>query len=237
MAFRIESEDLTLGELFAGRFSFVLPEFQRDYSWLAEHAEDLIDDIMAAMADGDPGEETAPYFLGTMLFAAPGEDDPLRQTQIVDGQQRITTLTILLAVLRDLETDPDRQALLHRHIAVWSTRGDGLEDDFHLTPRRADRSFFSRSVQKMGATTRRRRRSLIKPETSAQLRMEAVRALFKARLGTGITPQQRADFADYLLNGCRVLAMRTDNLDYAYSIFLTLNSRGLPLSDDDIEYA
>jgi len=237
VSYEIETADLSLGDLFGGQYNFVLPEFQREFSWETEQAEDLLEDIFSVMADRDRGQDIAPYFLGTMLFALPGEDDPLRQTQIVDGQQRITTLTILLAVLRDLETDPDRKALLHRHIAVWSTKGDDTADAFHLLPRRADRAFLARNIQKDGATTRRRRRSLLHPESPAQLRMDAVRGHFKKRLRGDLSDQERTEFADFLVNGCRVLVMRTASLDYAYNIFLTLNSRGLPLTTDDIVVA
>ena len=236
MAFALQTEDLAVGELFSGRFTFVLPEFQREYSWAAEEAEHLFDDLSAALLDRERDAETAPFFLGTMLFAEPGPEAPLRDVQIVDGQQRITTLTILLAVLRDLEKDADAKSVLHRAIAVWSTSGDELADQFHLTPRSVDRSFLARSVQKIGATGRPRRRTVLTPKTPAQRNFETVRTLFRKRLQKA-EPEFREQLARFVLDDCRIVSMRTESLDYAYQMFLTINRRGLPLTDDDIVIA
>lgn len=236
MSFALVSEDLTVGGLLSGRFAFVLPEFQRDYAWGPAEAEHLLEDIEGARQDAERNGEATPYFLGTMLFAEPTEDEPLRQTQVIDGQQRITTLTILLAVLRDCETDPDLKALLHRHVAVWSTRVEDLDDAFHLTPRRLDRNYFARAIQKDGATNRRRRQPL-QPRSDAQSRIEAVRKCFRDALRGPAAEDMRRKLVPFLLDHCRVLCMRTKSLDYAYQIFLTINGRGLPLTDDDIVVA
>jgi len=247
LEFSLQSDDLTVGELFSGRLAFVLPEFQRDYAWGVEQAEHLFEDIDAARGDQSRDGDLAPYFLGTMLFAEPEADDPLRQMQVVDGQQRITTLTILLAVLRDLETDLALQDRLHRHIAVWSTDEPTLGDAFHLTPRASDHDYLAQAVQKHGAITRRRRQRISAPvrtgataaveARTAHQNIDAVRAYFRRTLSNDVSEADRRAFAAFLLDHCRLLAMRTPSLDYAYQIFLTLNSRGLPLSGDDIVLA
>ncbi|MGF1651462.1 MAG: DUF262 domain-containing protein [Hyphomicrobiaceae bacterium] len=236
MDFRLSAEDLTVAELLSGLRAFVLPEFQRDYSWSAQQAEDLIEDIEAAAADQGRDDVIAPYFIGTFLFAAGGDDASIRDYLIIDGQQRLTTLTVLLAVLRDLEQDLAIRDRLHRHIAVWSPSNAELGDAFHLTPREADRRFFARWYQKLGATAKARRTSLASQATAAQRRVETIRSYFRQRLRR-YEPDQRRSLARFVLDGCRLVAMSTPSLDYAYQIFLSINGRGLPLTEDDIVLA
>ncbi|HGG9062211.1 TPA: DUF262 domain-containing protein, partial [Enterobacter hormaechei subsp. xiangfangensis] len=79
--------------------NFVLPTFQRDYKWELKHLQDLMSDIQDSFFDNwepDHGRRTvlgyAPYFLGTIIVTPVAEGANL----IVDGQQRITTLTYIL---------------------------------------------------------------------------------------------------------------------------------------------
>lgn len=237
LPFTIAAEDLTVDELFSGRFALSLPAFQRPYSWGAEEAEHLVDDICAAITDADRDRTAYPFFLGTMLLADPEPDQPIRSALIVDGQQRLTTLTILLAVLRDHTETAQERDRIHRRIAVFSSIDDRTADSFHLSLRTADRIFMARAVQKMGATRRPRRKSTLEPATEAQQKIETVRKLFQKMFGRNFQTEERARLVEFVLENCRALVMRTASLDYAYQIFLNTNSRGLALSDDDIVIA
>lgn len=233
----ISAEDLTVGELLSGRFAFALPPFQRPFSWGLAEAEHLIDDISSAISDVDRDRSAFPFFVGTMLFANPEPDQPIRTTLVVDGQQRLTTLTILLAVLRDHAESQEERDAIHRHIAVFSSPGEFAADAFHLSLREADQVFMARAVQKLGATRRPRRQSILEPRSEAQHKLEEIRKLFQKRFGRHSDPEERRRFAGFVLQNCRALVMRTASLEYAYQIFLTINGRGLPLSDDDIVIA
>jgi len=71
---------------------YLIPDYQRPYSWKDEQIEQLWDDIYSAMESGDES-----YFLGPLILIKRGG-----YLEVVDGQQRLTTLTILFCVLRDL---------------------------------------------------------------------------------------------------------------------------------------
>src|SRR5262245_16832377 len=87
---KIRPTDETLRQVFERGF-YVIPRFQRPYSWEREHVEDFWDDAIAS-DDND-------YFIGSMVVFPEGQD---RNTySIVDGQQRLTTITLLLAALRN----------------------------------------------------------------------------------------------------------------------------------------
>ena len=84
-------------ELFNGQLQYVVPRWQRRYSWGQPQIERLIEDLMAAAAADDP--ETSHYG-GTMLtFQEPGPAGVVKTIRVVDGQQRLTTVSILLSCI------------------------------------------------------------------------------------------------------------------------------------------
>ena len=74
---------------------FEVPDFQRAYSWEAEQINQLVDDIFVSSA----GDEL-PYFLGSIVLASGENSSDSTRSRILDGQQRLTTLSLLIAALR-----------------------------------------------------------------------------------------------------------------------------------------
>ncbi|WP_431932805.1 GmrSD restriction endonuclease domain-containing protein [Nonomuraea jabiensis] len=108
----ISGHGLTIRQLFTGR-RFQLGYYQREYTWSRKAVAALLDDLWRRFAaswnDLDDREQTdhyAPYFLGPFVYH---EQDGI--TYLVDGQQRITTLHLLLIYLRRLLLDQERDAL------------------------------------------------------------------------------------------------------------------------------
>ncbi|MDH3006746.1 DUF262 domain-containing protein [Gordonia alkanivorans] len=92
---QLTAHELELLKVFSSDFDFRIPEYQRPYSRKPEHALQLLDDLGEAL--DEPGDE--PYFLGSIVLVKRPE---AAQADVIDGQQRLTTLTILLSVLRDM---------------------------------------------------------------------------------------------------------------------------------------
>lgn len=92
---KMENGQKTLTELFDGRKIFNIPIYQRAYAWREKQLEDFFDDIENQNID-------KPYFWGTILFQDKGRNGIYETIDIVDGQQRVTTIIIFLKVL--LET-------------------------------------------------------------------------------------------------------------------------------------
>lgn len=89
---------LSIKELFGNTDSFyMIPDYQRPYKWENEQVDMLWDDINEAFQNGEEN-----YFLGSIITAKPGDGDRYRYVDVVDGQQRLTTLMILFCVVRDL---------------------------------------------------------------------------------------------------------------------------------------
>lgn len=94
----MQARETQLLTLLAGQHQFVIPIFQRDYSWGGDECERLINDVLAA-ADGPDG---AIHFLGSVVWVGSESGDAvLQQRLVIDGQQRLTTCLLLLMALRD----------------------------------------------------------------------------------------------------------------------------------------
>ena len=100
----IKAEETPLKKIFSSDYIFVIPKFQRPFSWKKENFEALFMDIYEAMYD-----QQNIYFLGSMVLW--NEKDEIYN--VIDGQQRLASLTILLAVLRDSIKDKDFRNSLH----------------------------------------------------------------------------------------------------------------------------
>jgi hypothetical protein len=98
----IEAHERAIGRVFGDDYAFEIAPYQHPYAWEREQALDLLTDLLDAMDNTKASGGV--YFLGSIvLIKSPGSPD----AKLVDGQQRLTTLTILLSLLRDLTTDDE----------------------------------------------------------------------------------------------------------------------------------
>ena len=86
----------TISDLLSVKRKYVVPRFQREYSWSKEQVRQLWDDIVLGITRSPQGTfEHEEYFIGALVLVG---DDKSSLLQIVDGQQRLTTLTIFLGL-------------------------------------------------------------------------------------------------------------------------------------------
>ncbi len=210
----MRSDVLTVGELLDGRFRYRLACFQRAYAWRPEHAARLVGDIRMAMQR----ETRRRYYpLGRLMIARrPGAED----VEIVDGHQRMVTLTMLFAVLRDLEMDPARADRLHRLIVDESwPEGDARRN--RLTIQALSARLFSEIVQRRGSTETdpvQSREELSEPERNIVLNRECIRSEL---LAPGMSADIRRALADYVLDCCRLVTVVVDDADDAWQMLNT----------------
>src|SRR5882762_1760323 len=96
---------MRLGPLLSGPKQFVVPYFQRTYSWRRHQWNTLFDDILELYEL----ESANSHFLGSMvLLAERGSESPVEPTLLIDGQQRLVTLSLFLAAIRDAVRESDQ---------------------------------------------------------------------------------------------------------------------------------
>lgn len=104
----MKAEDVRLTELLEGPKQFIVPVFQRDYSWGTKHCLQLWKDIVRVGSD----ENTKAHFLGSVVYIAAEETSAnITRWLLIDGQQRLTTVALLLAAIRNRMpvSEPDAQ--------------------------------------------------------------------------------------------------------------------------------
>jgi hypothetical protein len=149
MKHTIEAAEKPLLDIFCDKYLFRIPSYQRPYAWTTEQTGELYDDVVSACGNnGDPAS-ASPYFLGSIvLIKEPQKTD----ADVVDGQQRLTTLTILLSVLRDL-ADANFSTALQHHICQQGNPLTGAAGVFRLQLRERDAEFFQKTIQDDKATS------------------------------------------------------------------------------------
>ena len=223
-----EAKEVALGKLFDNDYLFRMPLYQRPYSWTPEETEALLNDLLGAMEDEATAE---PYFLGSIvLIARPNS----REHEVIDGQQRLTTLTMLFCVLRELTDDEDKRNSLDDRIRERRDVFAGRRDRFRLEIRGRDQDFFHDNVQE----SRRLPDFLARGEARAadsdgrRLIFESARFLYN-RLSE-LNAESRDALSQFIITRCYLVVVSAYNRDSAHRIFSVLNARGRDLTPTDI---
>lgn len=207
-------ESKTIRDIFDGNNYYRVPDYQRPYSWEDDQIEDLWDDIYSAFEANDPG-----YFLGPTILIR-GRDGYL---EVVDGQQRLTTLTILFCVLRDLHLASDKRIVN----AIRSL----VDEKYRLrliTQENYQNQFEREILDQVGFPSGK----LSQDEKKAKKLINTA-VIFKERL-EGLGSDKIKAFADYVLDKVIMITIVCSDEAFAVRLFQVLNTRGLDLSNSDL---
>lgn len=213
---------------------FVIPEYQRPYAWTNEQVETLFEDLWDFTATSGGTEQEGSYFLGSVV-AYENEDG---EQEIIDGQQRITSLFLLLRAIytklvatSESERTPEAKNFIGKiEPAIWRTNKLTGTVDFKnilLT---------SRVINNEGNETLRSILETGKADENAKDNYSKNYRHFQELFDKHSieNPLMVYQFIYALLNQAILLPITADTQDTALTIFSTLNDRGLPLSDADI---
>lgn len=222
----MSADVLSVGRLLDGRYRFRLACFQRAYAWRPENVARLLTDLRWAMHHE---KRKRFYPLGRLMLAqVPGSAD----VELIDGHQRMVTLTMLLAVLRDLEGDRQRADRLHRLIVDDSRP----ESD----PRRNILSVQALPARLYADFVQRREATDLEPDLPRESLSETERNIIDNRdcirselLAPGMTDDMRRALADYVLQCCRLITVVVDNADDAWEMLNTEQNTRLAFSHAD----
>lgn len=230
MAKQLNAEQKTISEIFA-KANFLIPDYQRPYSWGEEHCETLWADIcdFAFPFDHDFNSGNEKYFLGTILTF----QNSSYQNEVIDGQQRLITFLLMLRAFyqafENIQCDNKENILAGIGQCIWNT------DVF-------------RNVDK---TSVKLKSEVASDEDNAEFKQILMTGnatkgnksnyaenycLFQKRISK-FKEDKPGDFS-YLpmriLDNCILLPIEVDSQNTALRIFTTLNDRGMPLTNSDI---
>lgn len=226
MAKTLEAHDKLIQEIFEGSYQFQIPDYQRPYAWTTEQTEELFNDLVSAMQDARTPGTTSQYFLGSIVLI---KNDREAKSFVVDGQQRLTTLTILFSALR--EAMPGASNDITKFIYKEGSQSLGETNEYRLTAREEDSEFFRTFIQQkdsitqLATSTDKLEDSRLRYRENAALLLEKTNAL---------SPSDRDALWKFLAKECSLVVISTPDLEAAYRIFSVLNNRGLDLAPIDI---
>ena len=217
----IESKDETVSEVF--KSFYVVPNYQREYVWEEAQVDQLLGDIRAEQLNGDYTE----YFIGSIVVC-PRSDNAF---DLIDGQQRTTTLFVILCAIRDrlIALGESATASIAKLIADTDSDKDG-NDVFRtrLDPQYEDAGDVFTRLQRGESPavggTRSMRNVAAAYETATRFLEEEF----------GANPQAVRKFYGYLAGHVKLIRIRTDSLARALKIFETINDRGVGLDAMDL---
>jgi Protein of unknown function DUF262/Protein of unknown function (DUF1524) len=208
--------------------NLVVPPYQRSYAWEEQHVRELFQDIGTAITENEQE-----YFLGTIVLIHGGHD----QLEVVDGQQRLATTMILMAAIRDhfaTVSDADRAADIEREFLV--TRDLRTQERLpKLQLNEADHDFFlKRVLEPVGSPARD-----IEPSKDSHSRIATAAQLAKAHVKRLVELHSKpadhlVDWVEFMKANARVIWVRVPDDANAFTIFETLNDRGLVLAISDL---
>lgn len=221
----IRAYERSVADLLCDKFLFSIPPFQRPYGWTREQAGELLDDLHHAMKSANGGGGA--YFLGTIVVI---KDPNHPAADVVDGQQRLATLTILLSVLRDLANEEDARQIDH-YIRQEGKKFEGIEDSYRVRLRDQDQTAFQKYVQTPDATRRLPDPDVFDSDSQQRLIDNAV---FLHAILAKWPEEERLMLLSYIVQQCFLVVVQATDREAAYRVFAVMNDRGLDLSPTDV---
>jgi uncharacterized protein with ParB-like and HNH nuclease domain len=241
--------------LFTATRTYKIPRFQRDFSWDQNNYNEFLNDMLSQISfNPDYAKfETSQYFLGNMLFLGEKDKDSV---EVVDGQQRLTTATILLAALRNALYDVNDPAIYSSaQISAAKNYADTVQSEYLIkkidgTPQRklqttSSYPYFTQTIQDYHT-----KNSEVEPATEEEellkktfefflkeLREEAflkkISKMYKYQFKPDLYVEALKALRDQLLKS-EIIDVFVSEKKQANKIFENINSKGKPLSQVDL---
>lgn len=230
---KLAIDQKSIQDLLTGKNSdFLIPDYQRPYSWTEDECGTLWDDLFGFCFPNDDSEQfnkDSEYFLGPIVTFK----SPEKKLEIIDGQQRLTTILLLLRAFYDrfvnMQDAPSRDIKSRIACCVWESDefNAPIMDRLKIDSRVASDNEKDQFLQILSSG---------KVQQSWKSKYAKNFRFFQERIQDLVNryPTYTALFAARILRNVILLPIEAESQDTALRIFSTLNDRGLPLSDADI---
>lgn len=240
----IKLADTTIKQLLLSKKQFVIPRFQREYSWDKKNYQEFIEDMVDNLSINSGTIKHNQYFLGTMLFIGDVAEVSDQEILVVDGQQRLTTITILFSALSDKFKTINENGLSSQLFKYVMTKDDD-ENDIRILVSKTHYPFFAYYIQdseKQNSTEPTSEEEICIKETydyySAALSEQSLKRLLERKHGNDtVEALSYTDILkairDQVLNST-IITISTRDEQQANKIFEILNAKGKRLAHIDL---
>lgn len=222
---------------------YIIPRFQREYSWENDELQELWEDLLECLSLREKHLFPNEYFIGTLVLVGDDDDNMNIERYVVDGQQRLMTITIAFAVLSELFKQKGEQTLSNKvYSYIMGEDANGVEYAKLITE--TPKPYFQMRIQK------KEKNNTVVPNTDEEKRILSAYNFFEKKLSeknmlqelekkySGISENiNYVDalkiFRDQILH-CKVIYVTVKSFDDAYAIFEVLNAKGKDLTPIDI---
>lgn len=240
---------LTVGQLFQQNFIFRVPKYQRYYAWNEEQIEDFLKDLDVCVSKRRAGGLHHHFLGGIVTVSTPTPGSVRRNVEVIDGQQRLATFSILahelVQAMRTLATATDKAAadcpaefLLTSATALWrqyesfpDTVALKVEEIPRLELSKPDKLFYAQMIAGQNPQPSRRSHEML---LQAKERIAAKLASM-IQTGTDVQKAQELSYvSEVLASDWTVIHMGADQKSEAYMLFQVLNDRGTGLTEGEL---
>ena len=222
----VTAQERGLNQILQGPWQYQVPLYQRPYQWSDANRAQLWEDILQ-LADERERDSTATHFLGSLVLSpSPGAAaGSVQRFLVVDGQQRLTTLTLLLAAIRDHHSEFD-SAIKAEAVNERFLINKFEPEDFRLklVPTQADRDDYLAVIDRL-------------PDAGSNGPVGDAYRFFRQKLITADDPEDPHDIDRIeaaTMQGISLVVVTTQHGDNVHRIFESLNNTGLRLSQADL---
>ena len=211
-------------------FWFLIPAYQRSYVWDTDNIQDLLDDLWYAYEYKRDNE----YFLGSIVLKKT-EEKEFNEYEVLDGQQRLTTFFLLMAVLRDISVNKDLKDVCKKRIYQKANPYEGIPERIRIIYEIRDNvgGFIKEYILKNEGTSSAKIGEFIKSNNTSISHManaiKEIKSFFLKKDNKEIE-----EFAVFLGLKLVFIYVSTESREDAFRMFTILNNRGIPLTSADI---
>ncbi|UBK88278.1 DUF262 domain-containing protein [Clostridium perfringens] len=239
---KVKAKEYYIKDLLSNKFLFEIPDYQRAYSWTKENLKQLVEDIWESVelnkARGNKEfDQYEPYFLGSIVLCSKEyKDDGCGIYDVIDGQQRLTSIIMLIAAIRDLIDNEEYKKVLSDLIYQKPNVLMGIKESIRVKARGKEEEFFKKYILTNGGTELVKDLDMEELSEAKQNMVNAIevfRDSFFNEEGE-LLEEKLNEFIVYLLQKVVLVVITTESFTSAFRLFNVINARGLPLTDSDL---
>ncbi|WP_322874369.1 DUF262 domain-containing protein [Clostridium perfringens] len=239
---KVKAKEYYIKDLLSNKFLFEIPDYQRAYSWTKENLKQLVEDIWESVelnkARGNKEfDQYEPYFLGSIVLCSKEyKDDGCGIYDVIDGQQRLTSIIMLIAAIRDLIDNEEYKKVLSDLIYQKPNVLMGIKESIRVKARGKEEEFFKKYILTNGGTELVKDLHMEELSEAKQNMVNAIEVFRDSFFNENgeLLEEKLNEFIVYLLQKVVLVVITTESFTSAFRLFNVINARGLPLTDSDL---